>query len=210
MHLTYHRETQISFKEGGKYADVVKSSLHSQTQEQVRVVGGECREKLLSENELDAHKKKHAENKINCKNCAELFTSKKLLFDHVKIHEQPEVEECHNSRRDQKRIESNEKQFISSKYQCSKCDNSYFDMRKLRRHDWRAHRQIECSICMETLTSRQQLKEHRQHVHKMLKKIPCKFYPECFDEDECLFEHTNLISDISYIREYLIFDISDI
>ena len=117
-----------------------------------------------------------------------------LLLDHVKSHAQPELEQCHTLNKEQKLSESHEKQIISSNYQCGKCDKNYFDMRKLRRHDWRAHRPIECSICMETLTSRQELKEHRQHVHKMLKKIPCRFYPECYDEDECLFEHTNLIN----------------
>ena len=191
MHLRYHKENRNSFNDGGKYS-VAKSSSKKQTQKQVMFACEVCKDNFVSENDLKDHRRKHTENEFNCNECSEIFTSKKLLLDHVKDHVHPELEQSHKSNKEPRRIESYEKQIISSKYQCSKCDNNYFDMRKLRRHDWRAHREIECSICMETLTSRQQLKEHRQQVHKMLKKIPCRFYPECYDEDECLFEHINL------------------
>ena len=62
-------------------------------------------------------------------------------------------------------------------------------MRKLRRHDWRTHRNIECTICSEILESRQEITKHRQSVHKMFRKLTCRYYPECYDEEECLFEH---------------------
>ena len=62
-------------------------------------------------------------------------------------------------------------------------------MKKLRRHDWRAHRSIECTICNEMLPSRQDISMHRQAKHRMLRKMVCKFFPDCYDADECLFEH---------------------
>ena len=34
-------------------------------------------------------------------------------------------------------------------------------------------------------------------MHKILRKIPCKFFPECYDKDESLFEHVNLIENKS-------------
>ena len=29
----------------------------------------------------------------------------------------------------------------------------------------------------------------------MFRKISCKFFPDCFDEDECLFEHDNVANE---------------
>ena len=62
-------------------------------------------------------------------------------------------------------------------------------MSKLRRHDWRSHRKVDCSICGELLQSRDQISNHRNIVHRMVRKIKCKFYPDCLDEDECFFVH---------------------
>ena len=30
---------------------------------------------------------------------------------------------------------------------------------------------------------------HRQSKHRMFRKISCRFFPECHDEEECLYEH---------------------
>ena len=57
----------------------------------------------------------------------------------------------------------------SDMFNCNKCDKSYSDMRKLRRHDWRCHRSIECTICSETLDSRQEIAGHRLNKHKCSK-----------------------------------------
>ena len=62
-------------------------------------------------------------------------------------------------------------------------------MRELRRHDWRSQRNIECTICGEMLDSRQEIGKHRQNIHTIFRKIPCRYFPECLDEDECLFYH---------------------
>ena len=44
------------------------------------------------------------------------------------------------------------------------------------------------------LASRQELKEHRKKEHDMVRKIACRFFPDCYDGDECLFEHINLMN----------------
>ena len=75
------------------------------------------------------------------------------------------------------------------KFSCNECGKLYGDMRKLRRHDWRCHRSIECTICSEKLESRQDITSHRRVKHRMFRKIFCKYFPACYDEDECLFEH---------------------
>ena len=78
-----------------------------------------------------------------------------------------------------------------TKNSCNQCDNGYSDMRKLRRHDWRCHRSIECTICKKMLNSRQDISSHE---HGMFRKISCRFYPDCFDGEECLYEHSNIVS----------------
>ena len=72
---------------------------------------------------------------------------------------------------------------------CNKCDKSYDSMSKLRRHDWRCHRGLECNVCGEDIPSRQELKEHRESKHQMFFKVFCKFFPDCIDGNECLYEH---------------------
>ena len=107
-----------------------------------------------------------------CGQCGETFGQKDELNEHELIHKQK------NSQL------KNKEQF-----NCIKCEKEYCDMRKLRRHDWRSHRNIDCTICGEMLDSRQEIGKHRQSIHKMFRKIPCRYFPECLDEDECLFDH---------------------
>ena len=62
-------------------------------------------------------------------------------------------------------------------------------MSKLRRHDWRSHREVSCNICDEAIKSRQDISNHREIKHNMFRKALCKFYPDCLDADECFFSH---------------------
>ena len=64
-------------------------------------------------------------------------------------------------------------------------------MGKLRRHDWRSHREIECNLCAEIISSRQDIKTHRESAHKQFRKVFCRYFPDCIDEEECLYEHGN-------------------
>ena len=66
---------------------------------------------------------------------------------------------------------------------------TYGNITKLRRHDWRSHREVDCSICGEKLQSRQQISEHRRSQHQINKIAICKFYPGCLDDYECFFKH---------------------
>ena len=161
-------------------------------------------ENLSSKKNVDDHVAKHKDKRLNCNECDETFTADNELIDHVKNHVRKGAFECqkceifvHSKEELTSHIESHVKQSSNMVHVCIKCDKKYSDMRKLRRHDWRMHRPIECSICEEVLTCRQELKDHRQNVHKMRRKIPCRFFPDCYDEDECLFEHTNIIEESS-------------
>ena len=62
-------------------------------------------------------------------------------------------------------------------------------MAKLRRHDWRSHRPIKCTLCDDTLESRQHIVKHRQAMHRMFRRQQCKYFPNCLDGDECIFDH---------------------
>ena len=53
----------------------------------------------------------------------------------------------------------------------------------------RASRKRECNICGENLQSRQEISVHRKSAHQMYRKIICRFYPDCIDDNKCLFEH---------------------
>ena len=85
---------------------------------------------------------------------------------------------------------------------CNQCDKTYGNMSKLRRHDWRSHREVNCNICGEMLNSRQSISGHRQAKHQMNKIAICKYYPECIDEDECFFKHEEQNEEIDKNRMF--------
>ena len=64
-------------------------------------------------------------------------------------------------------------------------------MSKLRRHDWRDHRELPCNICGDLIVNRRSISNHRITKHQIFKKVLCRFYPDCLDEDECVFAHEN-------------------
>ena len=76
--------------------------------------------------------------------------------------------------------------------ECNKCDKVYGNISKLRRHDWRSHREVDCTVCGERLESRQNISQHRKDKHQMFKIAKCKFFPQCIDADECFFTHNNV------------------
>ena len=111
------------------------------------------------------------DTKINCEQYSSSFQTENEVKDHTKVHSKDEVE----------------KQFV-----CQKCSKAYPTMSKLRRHDWRSHREIQCNRCGENVSSRQELKTHRENVHEMVNKVYCRYYPNCMDEEECLYAHEQI------------------
>ena len=125
----------------------------------------------------------HKEKEIfTCDSCDSVFDDKKKFEDHLKNHTQEPRQPD---------------QTISTLIQCSKCEKMYDSMEQLRRHDWRNHRSIKCTMCDDILNSRQEIASHRQYKHGMFKKQLCKFYPNCLDGDECIYEHVTLEQDSS-------------
>jgi hypothetical protein len=48
-------------------------------------------------------------------------------------------------------------------------------MSKLRRHDWRCHREVEFNICGEFIKCRQDIKKHREIVHGCSERFSVNF-----------------------------------
>ena len=133
-----------------------------------------CGEQLKTKEEVIGHINNVHGNKVegfNCEKCTAAFVTVSELRNHIKNH-------------------SNEK--MVEEFPCQTCTKRYSTMSKLRRHDWRDHREITCNSCGDILPSRQELKKHRESEHQMLNKVYCRYFPNCLDEDECLYVHEKL------------------
>ena len=155
-----------------------------------------CEERFSKKEELWSHGQEHEGHELSCDNCSAKFLTKSDLNTHVLNHKFGESFVCQNcgkhfKSKSQLEMHMNEhvEETSIQEFSCTKCDKKYGDMRKLRRHDWRCHRSIECTICGEELESRQQITNHRQTKHKIFKITSCKFFPACYDGEECFFEH---------------------
>ena len=160
-----------------------------------------CEKKFETEQEVKDHEKEHKTRLIlNCTKCGEKFSNKEQLSRHTTKHEVNHQFNCECDvcdRRFEAKINMDNHKTTHTQvpdHKCCKCDKIYSTMNKLRRHDWRSHRSIDCNICGENLESRDQISTHRKIVHKMFKRIKCKFFPNCLDEDECFFIHEDTSS----------------
>ena len=136
--------------------------------------------------------KNHVKKEFKCEQCSKIFAKEQGLIKHQEIHEQKwefVCTECGKKFCDNIGLVEHMQSHKVMEHECEKCGKIYTEMRKLRRHDWRSHRSIECTICSEILENRQEITQHRQNIHKMFRKMTCKYYPDCYDGDECLFEH---------------------
>ena len=121
------------------------------------------------------------------------------LVEHNKVYHSKKTEEIFYSCKkcdwrseteNELRVHTRQHHFEQT-FKCNECDKSYTTMGRLRRHAWRCHREIECNFCGETILNRQDIKAHRESAHNMYRKVFCKIFPDCMDEEECLFEHGN-------------------
>ena len=158
-----------------------------------------CPSKFNSEADFITHRDTHSV--FRCTQCGKGFGNDAQLLEHVKVHVQEvfACDQCNSIFKTDLNLRSHMQEHSKGtqkeEFSCTKFTKVYCDMRKLRRHDWRSHRSIECIICSEMLNNRQEIAKHKEHIHQMYKKTPCKFYPDCVDDDECLFEHIQIVND---------------
>ena len=132
---------------------------------------GKCGKRDINHEDMKKHKSEHVPVvNSNCQKRDATFDASKLSIGQNK--------------------ESNARRH-PQEFNCEKCVKTYSTMDKLRRHDWRSHRQIKCNICDDTIQSREEISNHRKIKHNMLRKAACKFYPACYDGEECFFSHDN-------------------
>ena len=153
-----------------------------------------CDEIFHKKEELWKHGREHEGQEFQCKKCEAKFLSTRDLRAHVDgQHMMFNCKYCENRFEDKINLEQHMKGHSQERsdqvFSCNKCGKEYGDMRKLRRHDWRSHRQIECTLCGEQLESREGITKHRQMKHRIFKVGSCKYFPACYDEDECFFQH---------------------
>ena len=162
-----------------------------------------CNGIFVNESDIKEHLAEYHEKlKFLCAKCDKIFANEQGLLRHQDLHKVERncvCAKCDEAFHDNKQLLEHEQGHGDLEYKCEKCDKTYNEMRKLRRHDWRSHRSIECTICSEILDSRMEIADHGQNTHKMFRKMPCRYYPDCYDGDECLFYH-NMDMETSEIK----------
>ena len=155
-----------------------------------------CSERFDEKALLDSHIDIHSQTGYSCEVCNNRFERENMLLEHKKAHVKISSYKCENcggifSQKEEmlNHMEAHEKDPVVQEIKCSKCDKSYLTMSKLRRHDWRSHRIVNCNICGLSLQSREEISEHRKTEHNMSRKIKCRYFPNCIDENECFFDH---------------------
>ena len=198
-HRKAHIQNKISKKSNCDQCETnfLNEDILKQHQETAHIIKFSCKECSLtvgSEKELREHTDEHSNKNINgCQHCRKSFKSVEELTQHQKIHSEStsfDCNQCDNCFSTEVLMKEHEQLVHELQFNCQKCDKVYPNMKKLRRHDWRSHRQVSCNICEEIIESRQQITSHREKEHNMFRKAWCKFYPDCLDEDECFFIHS--------------------
>ena len=188
LHKYFCRKCEINFVSEDKLKEHAKT--HKSTEN--KSISKKCEQSQKDEVFLQGHPLRHIED--DCENCEMCFKSKVALAEQVQTHREPEKKTGCNSSDgkhvSQEDIEEHVQAHRSENtFNCDKCNRKYTDMNSLRRHDWRNHREVECNICNEMLSNRQAIGEHRRDKHEIFTTKICKFFPECYDGDECFFEH---------------------
>ena len=166
-----------------KHRSESENHINSEHRSKTKSKCDDCSERIPKSSNLDNHTEEmhlqdpEVDNK--CSKCEQRFTLEEELNEHMVIFHADRV------------------------FNCQKCDKPYESMSLLRRHDWRSHREIECNICGESIKSRTDNKSHRETKHKMYKKVYCKFFPDCIDGEECLYEHVKGSNEVSYCQNGL-------
>uniref|UniRef100_A0A182NM63 C2H2-type domain-containing protein n=1 Tax=Anopheles dirus TaxID=7168 RepID=A0A182NM63_9DIPT len=120
-----------------------------------------------------------SEDRAECEQCGAMFTSNKLLKQHLESHRTVRNFRCSQCDRLFKTQHQLKRHIVSVhhvvRFQCEHCDVSYSRRDKLRMHVERAH-QIQtyfvCEICVRSFDTEDALREHRYH-HEHPQQLEC-------------------------------------
>ena len=132
---TFERNKAETIAKTLKETIEVQEELKSQTNSEDMIIDDEVQ---VWKEQKTAKKKKKVMREdcqklgFKCDECSYESQTKDKYNEHLLVHEQ---------------------KVTQTDYNCNKCDKSYSSISKLRRHDWRSHREVECSISGENLES---------------------------------------------------------
>ena len=88
--------------------------------------------------------------------------NKKLCF---------KCEKCNTNLNSEEELKHHMVNYMKKNRSIVKNVTTYISMGKLRRNDWRCHREVECNICGKKINCRQEIENHREEEHKMFRKV---------------------------------------
>ena len=158
-----------------------------------------CNKCFDEKDSLKIHAETHIQVKsYNCETCGKSFLNEDNFNEHIKTHRKHVTFRCDKYCFDGKNeLATHLKTHgldTPSEIKGRKCGKVYSNMSKLRRHDWRSHMMVECNICGVGLNSREEIGSHRRSEHQMFRRMQCKYFPDCIDEEECFFAHDENVS----------------
>lgn len=183
QHMTLHSEECLAhFKDSpaviqcplcsdvfySKYVLYEHKKLH---QNVVEYSCDECEKKFTSYRLLVSHKKRH-EDSIVCNVCGKVYSSEKVLLQHLRLHsgEKPyECTVCNMKFRFQSGLSVHERVHTGEKkYKCGQCDKMFARGNYLKEH-MRIHfndKPFKCEFCEAMFTQKNVLKTHVTKKHR--------------------------------------------
>ncbi|XP_065086585.1 zinc finger protein 681-like isoform X3 [Ochlerotatus camptorhynchus] len=152
-----------------------------------------CSESFETLKHLKSHAKKVHNTQAVLQCCNKSFSLKHKMIFHINTHLKPfKCDGCDRGFPDKtglnvhysaKHISSEEKQF-----KCEKCNRSFQTEQKLRTH-LRLHDQVECPICMKSISNMYLLKSHIARMHSGERKFMCDVCGKDFKSRSAVDSH---------------------
>ena len=156
----------------------------------------QCNKNFTNENELAKHGTEHNSNSFVCESSHNNFKSSQDLQKHLNEHSRSSAIQCKKcdeifvNEEESKRHRGNN--CSNNMFKCNECDSIFEENESLSKH-MMSQKQVEEFRCCKCDKAYPDMSKLRQ-VHKMVKKIKCKFFPDYLDGDECFFVHDDISS----------------
>uniref|UniRef100_A0A182Y139 C2H2-type domain-containing protein n=1 Tax=Anopheles stephensi TaxID=30069 RepID=A0A182Y139_ANOST len=145
-----------------------------------------------------------SEDRAECEQCGAVFTSNKLLKQHIESHNTArnyQCVECKRSFKTQHQLNRHFKVHSDVRYQCEHCEVSYTRRDKLRMHVEKAHKiqtYFVCDICLRSFDNDEALQQHLQR-HKFPNNLECGTCLLVSLTEESFAKHTCITYQENYI-----------